>query len=68
MCTTIHGTWTSRLGEKIDAVRWATQTDCGERKDRRIIYSYNMATAIDDRQELLEQFQAVSPFVVMSLL
>lgn len=33
----------------------------GERKGGRIIYSDNMATAIDDRQELLEQFQAVSP-------
>lgn len=32
----------------------------GERKGGRIIYSGNMATAIDDRQELLEQFQAVS--------
>lgn len=37
-----------------------------ERKDERIIYSNNMATAIDDRQELLEQFQAVSESFCLS--
>lgn len=60
MCTAVH--WTSIKREEKEGVKRATRRDCRERKDGRIIYSNNMATAIDDRQELLEQFQAVSPF------
>lgn len=64
--STLRTCWTSTKERKVRGSEKGQRRDCRERKDESIIYSSNMATAIDDRQELLEQFQAVSPFVLRS--